>query len=668
MPNSRRTVTWLTPNRAVAAITLVGLALRLAGLDADSLWFDTAHSGVVALNPTVAEVVRGAAADYQSPLYFVLLHWWLQVSHTDLWLRLPTALLGTAVIPLTYALGRRLFGDWAGVLAALFCTLTSYQVYYSRYPRSYLLLTLLAVAAALSLYEALRRGGRQRWAVHGGAVALALYTHPYAFFLLPPLWGWALLWSLLRHRIQTLASPQPCVVGSGAFAPPPKKKRGLYFWGNTPRPPALRRAQDKQGLHPLHPRFRPPNAAAKKMRFSWPGGVTRSWAPEQLRTLVPLFLTAGITLAAYLPWLGVSWAQWGGVAAGADAWIEPVTRDTLKTIYDWMWFKTRLDYNLPLDLLLRGGRYLFSALLLAAWWWGRRRWETWYAAGLTLLPIALPLGFSIVAVPLLDPRYLVVASPFLALWVGQAVAASGTGLAGLITGRMSSVHGRGTVGLRSGSARGRQPSVGGAPTPPTEHSPLFFPGWGAGLMPLIPGSELIRRVPEAGRRCAPPVLALLLVLTNLPPLWSLYFDPAFASPDERAANAWLHERYTEGDLLLHLDYQSYLPALWYDHQRIAMGRPAPSRSHAVPCTWESLPDAWCDASPYRRSYVNLDLQPLDEALKGERHIWLTTLYNHNKPAAAAQAAQRVEQLMAGRYAVKPAAAFLGVQLFELTAR
>ncbi|MEK7214352.1 MAG: glycosyltransferase family 39 protein, partial [Chloroflexota bacterium] len=510
--------------------------------------------------------------------------WWLQVSHTDFWLRLPTALLGTAVIPLTYGLGQRLLGERAGLLAALFCALTSYQVYYSRYPRSYMLLTLLAVAAALSLYGALHQRRWRHWALHGAAVVLALYTHPYAFFLLPALWGFALLWSL-RNRIRTLVpvarrDPRPDV------DPQPPEKREDLFSGDTPKFPRQR---------------------ATALWHSRPGGHEPT---DSERTLVPLFVTAGLALSAYLPWLSVSWAQWGGVSQGADAWIEPVTLDTLKTIYDWLWFKTRLDYNPPVDLLLRGGRYLFSALLLATWWWGRRRWETWYTAALTLVPIALPLTFSIVAVPLLDPRYLVVASPFLAVWVGQAVAASGMGVAGLLRGRL----------------------------------------------------------PEAGRRFAPPVLTLLLVLMSLPPLWSLYFDPAFASPDERAANAWLHERYTEGDLLLHLDYQSYLPALWYDHQRTAMGLPAPAHSHPAPCTWESLPDAWCDASPYRRTYVNLDLQPLAEALKGERHIWLTTLDNHNKPAEAAQASQRVEQLMAGRYTFRPAAAFLGVQLFELTAR
>ncbi|MBI2886946.1 MAG: glycosyltransferase family 39 protein [Chloroflexi bacterium] len=469
----------------------------------------------MALNPTVGEVLRGVASDYQSPLYFLLLHFWLKLGQSDLWLRLPTALLGAALVPLVYVTGRRFFSPAAGLWAALFSAVTTYQVYFSRYPRSYILLALLAVLAAYTLHLALQDAQRRRWALHGLTVALALYTHPYAFFLLPPLWGYAAWRLYLRGRHQ--------------FA--------------------------------------------------------------------PLAVTGGLALLSYLPWAGVALAQWGQVQAGADAWIEPVSRDSLKTLYDWLWFKTRAEYGPGPDLLLRGGRYLFTALLLLALWRSRRREDLWLVVGLAVGPTALAFLFSLLVIPLWDPRYLVVLSPFLALWLGHALAS--------------------------------------LETP--------WPRRGAALKPLA---------------------GALLVAMSLPPLASLYLDPAFRAPEIRSASHWTHTRYLEGDLILHINEQSYLPALWYDHQEAGSGGGS-EQGFPAPCLWQSLPDAWCDRSPYRVGYVNLERQDFSQAVASESRVWLTVLYNHNWPGEAAKAQALVERLRGQSFRVGQAARFIGVEVYEL---
>ncbi|HLC30154.1 MAG TPA: glycosyltransferase family 39 protein [Dehalococcoidia bacterium] len=502
------------PEALALLVIFLAFWLRVLALDQESLWFDTAHSGVVALNPTVGDVLRAVASDSQSPLYFLLLHFWLKLGQSDFWLRLLTALVGTGLVALAYATGRRLFTPGAGLWAALFSALTSYQIYYSRYPRAYILLAFFGLAAAYTMHWALHHGRRRAWVLHGLAVVAALYTHPYAFFLLPVLWGYA-AWYCLR----------------------------------------------------------------------------RDWS-----RFLPWAATASLACASYLPWVGVTLTQWGQVRAGADAWIEPVSGDSLKLLYDWLWFKTRAEYGLGLDLLLRGGRYLFSAVLLVALWQGRRRPELWLVAGLTLIPALLAFTFSALVTPLWDPRYLVFLSPFLALWLGGALA-------------------------------------------------CFTLPW----KPL--------------RSAGQPLALALLVVMSLPPLGSLYLDPAFRAPEIRSGSEWVRARYQQGDLILHINYQSYLPALWYDHQ--STPGPYPEGGYSAPCVWDSLPDAWCTASPYREGYVNLELEDFARATDGERRVWLMVLYNHNWPGEDAKAQGLVERLRGQDFALGQSARFTGVLVYEL---
>lgn len=504
----------------------MGFALRVAGLGEDSLWFDTAHSAVVASNPTAIEVIRAAASDYQSPLYFLLLHVWLGVSRSDFWVALPTVFLGTGTVALAYVTGARWFSPRAGVVAALFCAVTSYQVYYSRYPRSYMLLTFLGLLCAYFFARALEERRARFWIAHGVAVVLALYTHPYAVFLVAVLWGYA-GWCLLR--------------GGGTFV------EGLETTGG------------------------PPPRAFESLR-------------QRLPPLTPLLISATAATIAYLPWLGNSLWQWSHVQAGIDAWIEPVSGESLKTLWDWLFFKTRYEYGEPIDLVLRVGRYVLTGLMVLGLWFGRRRPALWLAAGLVIGPIALVYLTSVLSAPLWDPRYFVMVSPFFALWLGYAVVAQA---------RVPVLH-----GLATG----------------------------------------------------------LILAMSVPPLVSLYENPAFRSPDIRAGSAWIREHHQQGELIMHVNYQSYLPALWYDHQTSGDG------PYLVPCVWESLPDAWCSGSPYRQWYVNLDR---NEVFPSEQRIWLMALYNHNKTGEEEQVRRRMQELWGGSFTVAAEAWYTGVLVYRL---
>jgi hypothetical protein len=134
--------------------------------------------------------------------------------------RLPTAVMGIATVILVALLGRRWFGPAAGLLAALFLTISAWHINYSRFAFPTGVLPFFTVCGLYTFtraadgLEALERGpGRRRWpvatwfAISGGC--LALLTGGYSTMKVegPLLFGACLLAAaplLWRHRRMAL--------------------------------------------------------------------------------------------------------------------------------------------------------------------------------------------------------------------------------------------------------------------------------------------------------------------------------------------------------------------------------------------------------------------------------------------------------------------------------
>src|SRR5437660_587786 len=111
------------PYLILAAVTSLGLALRLLGLDRKSVWFDEAvTAGFAALSPR--EVLSAIAGDVNPPLYYLLLQAWWPYVRDDFWLRFPSALFSATTVAVTVLFGRRLL-DWRAGLLAGTCTAIS---------------------------------------------------------------------------------------------------------------------------------------------------------------------------------------------------------------------------------------------------------------------------------------------------------------------------------------------------------------------------------------------------------------------------------------------------------------------------------------------------------------------------------------------------------------
>lgn len=192
---SRRERWWL------AALSLVGLALRLWGLGDKGLAYDEAATALMA-RATPAEIIafHWDAAFEHPPLWQLTMHLWsLLFGQREAMLRLLPALAGAAAIPLTWWWVRRLWPAerawrwWAAALVALSPTL----VLYSQEARMYTLVVLLALLSLITLHALAMRPRAATILVFAVVAWLLTGFHYYAMLLIG---GEALFLAILGIR------------------------------------------------------------------------------------------------------------------------------------------------------------------------------------------------------------------------------------------------------------------------------------------------------------------------------------------------------------------------------------------------------------------------------------------------------------------------------------
>ncbi|MBI4276877.1 MAG: glycosyltransferase family 39 protein, partial [Armatimonadetes bacterium] len=165
----------------VVTITLLAFAVRYVMLTDQSIWFDEAYSLDLASSAVGQMLTKIRAEDAHPPLFYLLLRGWMKLGGTgERWVRLLPAILGTAVVPLTYLLALRLFNRRTAAVAAMLVTLSPIQIITSQQVRMYAPLTLLTLLGTLLCWEALRSRRIGLWAAYAVTMAAAGYVHYFA--------------------------------------------------------------------------------------------------------------------------------------------------------------------------------------------------------------------------------------------------------------------------------------------------------------------------------------------------------------------------------------------------------------------------------------------------------------------------------------------------------
>lgn len=219
----------------------LGVGLRCMLITTRSIQYDDAFSFFLA-RQDLNSIIQGTAADTMPPLYYFMLHFWMQVSERIGWLRLLSVALDMGAVWLLYLLVKQVFNPSAGLWAAFFAAISPLQIYHAQDLRMYALLAFTQMGYLFFFYRwwSNRQADWRDW--QGGLMvvvcgAAAMYTHNLAVFMLvvPNLFlllkrQWRALRSLIiaQAAIGLLAAPWLLML------PGQVEKIQRAFW--TPQP------------------------------------------------------------------------------------------------------------------------------------------------------------------------------------------------------------------------------------------------------------------------------------------------------------------------------------------------------------------------------------------------------------------------------------------------
>jgi 4-amino-4-deoxy-L-arabinose transferase-like glycosyltransferase len=159
--NRKSRITYYT-RITLLAILILAAFLRFYRIDSQSFWNDEGNSARLS-ERTLDLIIEGTASDIHPPGYYLLLHYWRAIfGHSEFALRALSAAAGLALVLFTYLLGRRLFDQATGLMAAFMGAISPFTIYYSQEARMYALLGALAAASTYLLVRTLTGCKREK--------------------------------------------------------------------------------------------------------------------------------------------------------------------------------------------------------------------------------------------------------------------------------------------------------------------------------------------------------------------------------------------------------------------------------------------------------------------------------------------------------------------------
>jgi hypothetical protein len=163
-------------------LTLISLVLRVQQIGFH-FWIDEGISVGIASHP-LSELPHLLREDGSPPLYYFLLHVWMQIfGHSEKTTHELSLVFGLITVPLAYVCGASLWGRRTGAYCAVLAAGLPFITSYAQETRMYtlvLLLSLLVATAFLHTFVYRRRAWLPVFAV---SLVGTLYTHNWALFL-----------------------------------------------------------------------------------------------------------------------------------------------------------------------------------------------------------------------------------------------------------------------------------------------------------------------------------------------------------------------------------------------------------------------------------------------------------------------------------------------------
>jgi mannosyltransferase len=182
-----------TPGRVslivLGALVALGALLRFYAIGRGSVWMDEAVSIDFARMPLGDFLAAVRNDEANMAFYHLLLRLFLPFGEGAAVVRTLSALCGVATIVLVYAIGRRLFDERVGLVAAALLSANVFHIWFSQEARGNSLAVLLVSVATYFFLAIVERPERPApWIAYVASSALAGYSHVFAVFVIASHW------------------------------------------------------------------------------------------------------------------------------------------------------------------------------------------------------------------------------------------------------------------------------------------------------------------------------------------------------------------------------------------------------------------------------------------------------------------------------------------------
>ncbi len=171
-----------------AVILFVGFYLRTYQLGKYNLWLDEVLSLSSAdyMKTMVSKMgIFDSAEDrYPSFLSNLFICYWQRLGRDEFTLRMSAVIFGMLTILAIYQIGKSLFGNKTGLLAAFILAISPVHIYYSREVRMYSMAALTVLLSVYYLIKALRCGKLKFWFGYLEFNLISIYLHYMNIFIL----------------------------------------------------------------------------------------------------------------------------------------------------------------------------------------------------------------------------------------------------------------------------------------------------------------------------------------------------------------------------------------------------------------------------------------------------------------------------------------------------
>ncbi|RJP31052.1 MAG: hypothetical protein C4527_08580 [Candidatus Omnitrophota bacterium] len=200
-PNPSSEASWIRQRltRTDSLLVLAQILIVLPALGMKTLWLDEAYSALLA-RKSLSQMLHALQFDAGPPLYYGVLHFWrFFFGETEAALRTMSLLFAVMTTLLLYRFCVVLFDKKTAVLSAWLWILSPLTVSYALEARNYTLFAALSVAYAFCIGLFVVRYSLLSILISVPVLIMALYTHNFAWFLIPA--GFLATLCLTRNRL-----------------------------------------------------------------------------------------------------------------------------------------------------------------------------------------------------------------------------------------------------------------------------------------------------------------------------------------------------------------------------------------------------------------------------------------------------------------------------------